>query len=65
MTIVKFIINTKTVAGSLYTALIIVVDGKPLAEIMKEIEMPMAEKEGHPNLAGNYAGAIDVPKNPT
>ena len=37
----------------------IVVDDKPLAEIMKEYEMPMATKEGSPSLAGDYH-AIEV-----
>ena len=37
----------------------ILIDGKHLAEIMKEYEMPMAVKEGNPSLAGDYS-AIDV-----
>lgn len=30
------------------------VDDKPLAELMKAYELPMATKEGHPKLAGAY-----------
>lgn len=37
----------------------IIIDGKPLAEIIKEYEMPMATKEGNPALAGDYH-AIEV-----
>ena len=37
----------------------ILIDDKPLAKIMKAYEMPMATKEGHPDLAGGYH-AIEV-----
>ena len=37
----------------------IFIDDIPLAKIMKAYEMPMATKEGHPDLAGGYH-AIEV-----
>lgn len=35
----------------------ILIDGVMLKNIMKEIEMPMAEAEGHPSIAGGYGTA--------
>ena len=32
------------------------VNGRNLLEIVREIEMPFAIKEGHPNIAGGYVG---------
>jgi hypothetical protein len=32
------------------------IDNKNLLDIIKDIENPYAEKEGHPSLAGNYKG---------
>lgn len=40
--------------GRDYEVVDISVDEKPLAEIMKAHEMPFAEAEGHPELAGDY-----------
>jgi hypothetical protein len=37
-----------------YRGLQIFVDGVALIEILKAIELPFAEREGHPDLAGNY-----------
>ncbi|WP_197492969.1 hypothetical protein [Woeseia oceani] len=37
----------------------ILIDDKPLAEILRAYELPMATKEGHPALAGDYH-AIEV-----
>src|SRR5262245_38514330 len=39
------------------------VDGRLLAEIMRDVEAPMAKREGHPSLAGGYS-AIGRPDEP-
>ena len=35
----------------------IMIDGVKLNDIMKEVEMPMTEAEGHPSIAGGYGAA--------
>ena len=42
--------------GSDYKAVDISIDGRKLLEILHEIELPLAKKEGSPNIAGAYAG---------
>jgi hypothetical protein len=39
-----------------YRAVLLCVDGRNLVEILREIEKPFAEGEGHPGIAGSYAG---------
>jgi hypothetical protein len=39
------------------------IDGRLLADIMKDFEMPMAKREGHPDIAGGYE-AIGKPEAP-
>jgi len=38
------------------------IDGISLTEIIRDIELPMAQEEGHPNLAGDYV--VISPRNP-
>jgi hypothetical protein len=38
------------------SAIWIEVNGRPLAELVGEVERPFAEREGSPDIAGNYAG---------
>jgi hypothetical protein len=41
------------------------IDGENLIDILKKIEKPFAEKEGHPELSGKYSGLdLDLIKNP-
>jgi len=40
----------------------IAIDGISLIEIIRDIELPMAQEEGHPDLAGDYV--IISPENP-
>lgn len=61
MNIVKF--SMTPIVNRSYPAVEIIIDGILLAVIMKEIEKPMAEKDGHPELAGKY-GSIDAPGDP-
>ncbi|WP_440876824.1 hypothetical protein [Thalassotalea sp. PLHSN55] len=61
---VAFHINQETEYGGFeYSTVSIIIDGRPLPELMKKIEMKMAEKEGHPDIAGNY-GTLTLPSNP-
>ena len=61
---IEFIVkHEQAYDGTKYTTVNIKIDDIPLAEIMREIELPMAEKEGKPQLAGGY-DAIGIPKNP-
>ena len=49
------VIRTQTFdSGFAESTVNIRVDDKPLAELMKAYELPMATKEGHPKLAGAY-----------
>jgi hypothetical protein len=34
------------------------VNGRPLAEVVGEVERPFAEAEGHPSIAGSYLGLV-------
>ena len=34
----------------------VLVDGRPLADVVGEVEFPFAEREGKPDLAGSYQG---------
>ncbi len=34
----------------------IIINGRDLIEILREIELPFATGEGHPSIAGAYAG---------
>jgi hypothetical protein len=38
------------------SAISVEVNGRPLAELVGEVERPFAEREGSPDIAGNYAG---------
>lgn len=35
------------------------IDGRLLCDIVREVELPFAEREGHPSIAGKYSG---IPK---
>ena len=45
-------VNSK--AGQQYV--IISVNGRPLTELVREVELPFATREGHPDMAGDYRG---------
>ena len=49
-------------AGKKYRLIMPTIDNHPLPELIKAIEIPFAEAEGHENLAGEY-GPIDFPEN--
>jgi len=52
----KLAISTCTTAeGVPYRALEISIDGVSFIELVKQHEAPMAEREGHPEIAGEYA----------
>jgi hypothetical protein len=53
---VAFIWETAPAGPSDRRALRILVDGRDLAEIVGDHERPYADAEGHPNIAGGYAG---------
>ncbi|MFT3815861.1 MAG: hypothetical protein QM740_21275 [Acidovorax sp.] len=55
--------NHETSTGHKYSSVSIFVNHQSLAEIMKTYELPMATREGHPNLAGAYA-ALAMPSLP-
>jgi hypothetical protein len=42
--------------GKIVDAVAVFVNGRDLTEIMKEIELPFAARDGKPNLAGSYVG---------
>jgi len=41
-----------------YEVVEIIINNRKLTEILKEVEKPYAEEEGHPDLAGRYLGII-------
>lgn len=49
--------------GDTTSGLRIIIDGRDLCEFVREAELPFATQEGHPEIAGNYAGLPpeDVP----
>lgn len=53
----------KTENGHTHSTVNIIVDTLPLAEIIKTYEIPMANKEGSPKIAGAY-DAIEIPSSP-
>ena len=48
-----------------YSAIHIAIDGRDLCDMLKDYEMPFAAREGHPHIAGGYAGldTEPLPKN--
>jgi hypothetical protein len=44
--------------GFRYQGVTIRIDGRSLIGLVCEVERPMAEREGHPDLAGSYAWAL-------
>lgn len=41
-------------SGHAVTTVDIRIDGRPLVDLIRDVELPMAAKEGHPKLAGAY-----------
>lgn len=62
MNVIEFV-KVPYEAGSMTFGVNIRVDGRFLAEIMKEVEMPAAKAEGSANIAGGYT-AIPRPEHP-
>lgn len=52
----EFKIEEKESHGRKIPAANIFINGKDLIEMIKEYELPFAIKEGHPDIAGGYAG---------
>jgi hypothetical protein len=48
-----------TGSGELHDLVNIYIDGRALTAIMREFESEMAEREGHPDLAGGYAPFVN------
>ncbi len=47
--------RTKGKSGD-YEAVEILVNGRSLIDILREVELPFATREGHPEIAGSYEG---------
>ena len=60
MNVIEFVKEPASSGGFMVN---IRVDGRSLAEIMRDVEARMAANEGHPSLAGGY-NAIGRPDNP-
>lgn len=56
MDILEFKIEEKESDGEKIPAVNIFINDKSLIEMLKEYELPFATKEGHPDIAGGYAG---------
>ena len=64
MNVVEFTKTTPEPHSGLPSPLVeIRVDGRLLEEIMKDVELPMAEREGSPDIAGGYRG-LALPRSP-
>jgi hypothetical protein len=64
MNVVEFVLEEPAAErDTLGSVVNIRVDGRLLADIMKDVETPMARREGHPEIAGGYE-AIGKPQAP-
>lgn len=45
--------------GGFFPAIVPYLSGVPLPELVRKVELPAAHREGHPDLAGRYAGLIE------
>jgi hypothetical protein len=66
MHVISFEVHEPVEDGVEWFALHILIDGRDLREYVREVELPFATAEGHPQVAGKYAGIaarwLDAPK---